>query len=208
MKKTLITLCLLLTATWSQATLSITTTLPVAITDGSPVGIVSQGTVSGLGAGHVVSSITVGLNVTGGFDGNLYAYLVHDGTVVTLLNHIGSTAPFGSLASGFGNGTDNSFLLSAVTGSDLYGTAGNGTAGQALTGTFQVAGLSGFTGSTANGQWTLFFADTVRGGGTSTLQSWTLNITAVVPEPVTLALVTFAAMLLALTALKWVWRAK
>jgi subtilisin-like proprotein convertase family protein len=207
MKKTLITLCLLLTASWSQATLFRFPTsgnLGLAITDGNPVGVTSVGTVSGLAP--VISSITVGLNITGGFNGNLYAYLVHDGTVVTLLNHIG-TGTFGSMASGFGNGADNSFLLTTGAGSDLYGAAGNGTAGQALTGTFQVAGLSGFTGSTANGQWTLFFADTLRGGGTSTLNSWTLNITAV-PEPVTLALVTFVAMLLALAGLKWTWRTK
>ena len=207
MKKTLIILCLMLTASWSQATLfrfPTTGSLGLGITDGSPVGVVAQGTVSGLDP--FVTAITVGLNITGGFDGNLYAYLVApNGTVVTLLNHIG-TGTFGSLASGLGNGNDGSFLLTSGSGNNLT-TGANGTRGTALTGTFNLAGLSGFqTGTTtANGTWTLFFADTVRGGGTSTLNSWTLNITAV-PEPVVLALVTFAAMLLALTALKWAWR--
>ncbi len=204
MKKTLIIMSVVLLGRWAGATLSITTTLPAAITDGNVVGVYSQGTVSGLGTS--ITAITVGLNVTGGFDGNLYAYLVApNGTVVTLLNHIG-TGAFGSLASGFGNGTDNSFVL-GLTGSDLYSAAGNGVMGQSLTGTFAVGGLAGFSGVNPNGQWTLFFADTVSGGGTSWLQSWTLNITAV-PEPVTLALGTFGVMLVTLAGLKWAWRTK
>jgi subtilisin-like proprotein convertase family protein len=201
MKKLLLVLSLLLTAAWARATLTYTTPLPVSITDGSPIGVVSQGTVSGLDTS--ISSITVGFNITGGFNGNLYAYLVApNGEVVTLLNHIG-TGTFGSLASGF----DNGFLLSDTAGSSLSSTAANGTAGQQLTGTFLVGGLTGLYGDNPNGQWTLFFADTVAGGGTSVLNSWTLNITAV-PEPVVLALAVFAAMLLALTALKWTWGAK
>ncbi len=204
MKKSLIIIMLLLlTASWAGATLTVTPN--VAITDGSVVGVTSQGTVSGVG--DVLTSITVGLNVTGGFDGNLYAYLVApNGTVVTLLNHIG-TGAFGSWASGFGDGTDNSFVLQSGTAPNGVISTANGTLGQALTGTFQVAGLSAFNGVNANGQWTLFFADTVTGGGTSWLQSWTLNITAV-PEPVTLALGLFVAMVVALTGLKWAWRTK
>ncbi len=202
MKKTLTILCLLLTAGWASATLfrfPTTGSLGLDITDGSPIGVYNQGTVSG--EGTVVTAITVGFNITGGFDGNLYAYLVApNGEVVTLLNHIG-TGTFGSLASGF----DSSFLLSGTSGEDLSSPTANGTPGQQLTGTFLVSGLTRFNGDNPNGTWTLFFADTVAGGGTSVLNSWTLNITAV-PEPVALALAVFAAMLLALAALKWAWR--
>ena len=45
-------------------------------------------------------------------------------------------------------------------------------------------------GSVADGTWTLFFADDASGGGTSTLNSWSLGITAV-PEPVNVALAFF-----------------
>jgi subtilisin-like proprotein convertase family protein len=163
------------------------------------VGVAVQGTVSGVGT--VLTSITVGFNITGGFDGNLYAYLVApNGTVVTLLNHIGTG--LGSLAAGF----DNGFSL-ATTGANLYSASANGTVGQQLTGTFQVAGLSALDGINANGTWTLFFADTVTGGGNATLNGWSLNITAV-PEPVGLALGGFVAMLLALAGLKWAWGTK
>jgi subtilisin-like proprotein convertase family protein len=197
MKTAMLIVTLVLTASLAQATLTYDTTLPVTIVDGNVVGVAVQGTVSGVGT--VLTSITVGFNITGGFDGNLYAYLVApNGTVVTLLNHIGTG--LGSLAAGFGNG----FSL-ATTGADLYSTAANGTVGQQLTGTFQVTDLSAFNGINANGTWTLFFADTVTGGGNATLNSWTLNITAV-PEPVTMALGGFGAMLLALAGVKWAWR--
>lgn len=55
----------------------------------------------------------------------------------------------------------------------------------------------------------MFFAD-LSPGATSTLTGFNVNLTtlAAVPEPVTLALVTFAAMLLALTVLKWAWQMK
>jgi hypothetical protein len=45
----------------------------------------------------------------------------------------------------------------------------------------RTAMLSSFNGLNGNGSWTLFVAD-LSAGETSTLQSWTLNITAV-PEP-------------------------
>ena len=79
--------------------------------------------------------------------------------------------------------------------------------GVAVTGTYNAAGTLGtFNNSSANGKWELFFADMMKGGGTSTLNSWSLNIT-VVPEPVTLALGLFAAMLLALAGVRHFWRA-
>jgi hypothetical protein len=54
--------------------------------------------------------------------------------------------------------------------------------------------LSSFTGLDPNGTWTLFVADQSP-GATSTLQSWTLTITAV-PEPGTVLLGGISMLLL------------
>jgi hypothetical protein len=113
-----------------------------------------------------------------------------------LLNQPGS-APFGADGSGMN-------ITLTDTASQNYGSIQNAGDGY-LTGTFNATGtLSTFNGSQANGTWTLFFADMNSGGGTSTLNSWSLNITAV-PEPVTIALSTFGMMMLALAGLKWTW---
>ena len=63
-----------------------------------------------------------------------------------------------------------------------------------------------FDGKNPTGAWTLFFADSVPGDQT-TVNGWSLNITAV-PEPVTLALGLFVAMLLSLSGLRWAWQTK
>jgi subtilisin-like proprotein convertase family protein len=155
---------------------------------GNPVGITFSGTVSDVPAGLDVSSLTVTLNVSGGVDGNLYAYLVApNGTAVTLLDRPGTGPgnPFGGLGSGL------SVTLS--DGSPGIQTASE-TPGQVLSGTFGAAGtLGSMGGSVADGSWKLFFADEVNGGGTSTLTSWTLDIEAV-PEPVNVALGIFAGL--------------
>ena len=68
------------------------------------------------------------------------------------------------------------------------------TSSSVLSGSYNAEGsLAGYNGSAANGTWELFFADDVNGGGTSTLTSWSLSITAV-PEPVNTALGIFGAM--------------
>ena len=60
-----------------------------------------------------------------------------------------------------------------------------------MTGSYNAAGsLVNFNGSQADGNWTLFFADLANGGGTSLVEGWSLNITAV-PEPVNLSLAIF-----------------
>ena len=221
MKRILIVLAMVLTATWAQATLTQTQSFSGgAIADGNPLGTVFSGTYSQTGFNSPVLNATVGLDITGGYNGDLYAYLVApNGTVVVLLNQPG-TGAFGSAASGFGDvdgatvsgtgpHTANSFVLTSTSTDPLIQSA-NGTAYQTLTGSYQAAGnLNDFvtSGATANGTWTLFFADLNQGGGTSYLNSWTLNL-KVVPEPVLLALITFLAMLLALAGLKWAWQSK
>ena len=208
--RTILVILLMLTSRWAEATLTSSQTFTPAngtITDGNPVGVVFSGTFSQPGFNSAVTGVSIGLNISGGYNGDLYAYLVApNGTVVLLLNQPG-TGAFGSAAAGFGNGTANSFELTS-SGSSIQGV--DGTAYQTLTGSFQAAGsLNSFvtSGATANGTWTLFFADLNAGGGTSYLNNWTLNLT-VVPEPVLLALITFLAMLLALAGLKWAWQSR
>ena len=199
----------LLTTAWAQATLYTETLsgLSQTITDGSAfVGSSSQ-VVSDTGGG-TVAGVTVGLNISGGYNGDLYVYLVApDGvTTVTLLNRPGS-APFYAAGAGFGNGSVNSFVLDSGNGNPSIQTAVE-TSGVAMTGNFSASGsLANMNGSASDGTWTLYFADLSAGGGTgpSVLNGWTLNLT-VVPEPVTLALVVFLVMLLALAGLKWAWK--
>jgi hypothetical protein len=129
-----------------------------------------------------ITGLTVGLNMSGGYNGDLYAYLVApNGTLVVLLNQPG-TSVFGAPGSGF----SNFYLNDAATDGNTQ--TANETAGVQFSGTYQAAGnLVDFNGGGANGTWTLYFADRSNGGGTSTLNGWSLDIEAV-PEPVNLAL--------------------
>ncbi len=149
------------------------------IPDGSPLGATFGGTVSDL-SGEKVGSLTVSLNISGGYNGNLYAYLVApNGTMVQLMNMPGvsSSTPFGNAGAGM-NITLQDGATAITAGSNLSG------------GTYAAAGsLLNFSGSTANGTWELYFADEVNGGGSgpSVLNSWSLDIEPV-PEPVNTAL--------------------
>ena len=215
--KTILTAVLLLAAYWAEATLVDTQSFSGgSIPDGSPVGTVFTGTFGNAGSGDKVLGITVNLTVTGGNNGSLYAYLVApNGTLVLLLDRPGVAAtgnPMGYAGSGFGSGsgTSSTFTLSdniagGATYSSIQTTAE--TPGAQVTGTFNAAGTLGtFNNSSANGNWELFFADLTKGGGASTVTGWSLNLT-VVPEPVTLALGLFVAMLLTLAGLRRFWRA-
>ena len=53
--------------------------------------------------------------------------------------------------------------------------------------------FSSYNSIDPNGTWTLFFSDVSGGGGTATLNSWSLDITAV-PEPVNVALEVFGGL--------------
>jgi len=188
----------------AAATIVNSGTLDTAITDGSPVGITSSLDVSGSG---LIGDVSVHLNITGGYNGDLYGYLVlqsADSTTTTaiLLNRVGrgesgvssfgySTVGFGSITLGT-SGTDI-HTVQTPTGAVTYSADGrtvnpNGD----FSGATRTAGLDGFTGINANGTWTLFLAD-MSSGGQSTLVSWGLDIT-VVPEPVTWALIVFGSL--------------
>lgn len=149
------------------------------IADGNPIGQTFAGSFNQAPSGNTVSSLTVSLNISGGYNGDLYAYLVSpDGTMVVLMNQPGvSVNGFGASGAGMN-----------ITLADGYTSIQTVTSGGVLTGNYGAAGtLADFGGSSANGTWELYFADLSNGGGTSTLNSWALNITAV-PEPVNIAM--------------------
>jgi len=157
-----------------------------AIPDGNPVGVSFSETISDIPAGSTVGGLAVDLTVSGGYNGNLYAYLVApNGTLVMLLNQPGVTGvnPFGYAGSGL------NVTLSDTAAGSIQTTPE--TAGSVFSGTYQAAGtLGNINGSAADGTWTLYFADMVPGGGQATLNGWSLDITAV-PEPVNVALAIF-----------------
>ena len=201
MKTILIAVIMLVAASWAEATLVDTQSFTGgSIPVGSPVGTVFTGDYTAAATGNQVLGITVNLSVSGGYNGNLYAYLVApNGTMVVLLNRPGATGnSMGYAGSGF-----NGITLSDAGTQNIQTTWE--TPGAQVTGTYNAAGgssaLNAFNGSSANGNWELFFADMVKGGGTSTVTGWSLNIT-VVPEPVPLALGLFAAMLLVLAGVR------
>ena len=149
-----------------------------------------------------ISNVTVDLNIAGGYNGDLYAYLSHGSGFSVLLNRIGSTAvnPGGSAVSGMN-----------VEFSDSYGTDIHTASNNPLTGHFapdgrnvspfgalntdpRTAMLSSFDGLNVNGGWTLFVAD-VSPLGVSTLDGWTVNVTTTVPEPGSAALLGVAMVL-------------
>ncbi len=150
-----------------------------------------------------VDKVTVSIETAGGWTGDLYAYLFHEGTSVVLLNRIAKTAgtPAGSSASSM------TIVLDDAASTDIHDV---GAATTAITGTFQPDGretdpavtldtdprtalFNSFIGIDANGDWTLFDADQAA-GGTATFESWTLDLT-VVPEPDTFLLLGLAGLL-------------
>lgn len=176
-------------------------TLNVAVPDGNPVGITAVTSVPVLPGN--VSNVSVNLDITGGFNGDLYAYLAGPvGQFAVLLNRTGVTAgnSFGYSDAGFNITLDQSGanihsyqLTLNPGGGQLTGTwAADGrnidpqSAAAAFDSASTAANLSVFNNIVPNGTWTLFLAD-LSGGGQSTLVSWGLTISTV-PEPQTWAM--------------------
>jgi subtilisin-like proprotein convertase family protein len=185
-----------------------------AIPDANANGLSLFQTVS-VGDG-LLSDLKVTLNLSGGYNGDLYAYLVAPGGGFSvLLNRVGigySANPFGYSDAGF-----NVTLSDAAANGSIHTYQSVlTTGGAALTGTWQPDGLNldprssasafqsagqtamltSLTGGSANGTWTLFLAD-LSAGSQATLVSWGLDLT-LVPEPQALS---FAA--LAILAAAW-----
>jgi subtilisin-like proprotein convertase family protein len=195
--KRLLLLCLLCqlgtasAVTWSS-TYGVGTTIP----DNDSVGVSDTRTVSGSGISGI-EIVTVTLEFSGGWNGDLYAYVQHDSGFSVLLNRPGRTlaAPDGSSTSGLNIVFDDTAPTEIHTAIPMIGGL--------VIGTFQPDGritdplvvlntdprpatLASFNTLSADGGWTLFVADQSP-GNTSTLQSWTLTITGI-PEPGTVAL--------------------
>ena len=182
-------------------TYNFTQTVNTVILDENPNGLNSVIHVNGT-AGFI-QTFNVTLDITGGFNGDLYAYLAGPtGSFVVLLNRvgIGGSDYFGYDDTGF------NITLSSAASINLHnyrsGSYALNGSGQ-LTGTWAADGrnldpqslpsmfditlpttsLNSVVGTRANGDWTLFVAD-LSGGYQSTLVSWGLTIVTV-PEPST-----------------------
>lgn len=173
----------------------------LTVPDADVVGVASTINVSGSSILDI-TSVQVSLSLSGGFNGDYFAYLVHTlpgggaGGFVTLLNRTGVT---GSDPVGYGDAGFNVTFASAGNDIHLYQAFTN-PGGAPLTGTWAPDGrsaspfsvtdlsprdtsLTSFNGTSANGTWTLFVAD-VAGGDQGQFVSWSLQIVGV-PEPAT-----------------------
>lgn len=184
----------------------------------NPQGLQDSQTVSVSGTWQV-TDVRVSVNISGGYNGDLYGYLRHDDGVkpvgfIVLLNRPGySGTGYGYGNSGFGladggtpfvfsdGGSYSGGVENYQSGSPQYNTA----SGQ-LTGTWKpdagsVSFATRFSGLDPNGTWTLFFQDLAT-GDQSTLVNWGLQIEAV-PEPVNVALGLFGVVFAGATAIRW-----
>lgn len=179
-----------------------TFTLNQVIPDANATGISLGTNLTGM-AGSI-SKVTVGLDITGGFNGDLYAYLTGpNGGFAVLLNRTGVTTgnSSGYFDQGFNVTLDDSasynsihsyqsFSYTLIGGqlTSIWATDGENV--DPLGSSVGVAGptatLLSLNGTNPNGNWTFFAAD-LSGGGSAILNNITLSITTV-PEPQSWAL--------------------
>ena len=138
--------------------------------------------VSTMPAGTFVG-LSVDLQLTGGWNGDLYAYLVHSTGFSVLLDRVGVGV---SGVSAFGYGDAGMNVNLAATGTSIHQYGGNSTFSSTPTGSWMTDNTSGslasFLSTSPNGTWSLFIAD-LSGGGVTTVQSWGLQMDIVaVPE--------------------------
>jgi hypothetical protein len=193
-----------------------------AIPAGSLNGWSDTETVSGFSQN--IADVSVSVNLTGSagaYNGDLYAYITHvsangsETEMAVLLNRIGvgtSTASGGNGGNAFGNSASGiNVTFSSSSSTDIH-VAGNGILvnggtyapdGRAISPLSPAANfntppsvnaLTTFTGMDPNGNWTLFIANTVSGGGNFSVVSWGITMD-VVPEPVNVALGIFGVCL-------------
>lgn len=155
----------------------------------------------------MVESVSFQMVINGGWNGDLYAYLIHDGGFVVLLNRPGRSLanPDGAGSSGmtvdFSDTAAQDIHVALPFGgtpSGSYQPDGRATDPLLVLDTdARTSYLSVFNGHSAGGQWTLFLADQ-SAGEVSTLQSWTLSLT-VVPEPSGAILMAMSVVVIALS---------
>jgi subtilisin-like proprotein convertase family protein len=175
---------------------SFTNSTSAVVPDANPNGVFSTIDVSAISG--TLGNLTLSLNISGGYNGDLYAYLSGDnGGFSVLLNRVGRTI---SNPTGYGDpGMNIVFSDSGASDVHLYGDNG----GTPLTGTWQpdarntnpqltldtdprTAFLSSFDNRNPNGTYTLFLADFAN-ESQSTLVSWSIDLD-VVPEPTSASL--------------------
>ncbi|MEY2410374.1 MAG: hypothetical protein QOF48_3044, partial [Verrucomicrobiota bacterium] len=154
-----------------------------------------------------VTDVNVRLNISGGYNGDLYAYLVHESGYSVLLNRVGRRAadPLGYSDTGFNLTIDDQASNGDVHAYRLqqFGNQTTPLAG-ALTNSWAPDGrstdpavvldtdartemLSSFNGLNPNGDWTLFIAD-LGVLDTATLVSWSLDLCGLPPIPPSITL--------------------
>ena len=131
----------------------------------------------------VFTGLSVNLQLSGGWNGDLYAYLVHSSGFSVLLDRVGTGV---SGVSSFGYGDAGMNVNLASTGTSIHQYGGNNTFSSTPTGSWMTDNTSGslasFLSTSPNGTWSLFIAD-LSGGSVSTVQSWGLQMDIVaVPE--------------------------
>lgn len=158
------------------------------IADGNPT-LVAINSMDLSGFNSTVSAITVTINLSGGCNNGLVAYLVApNSTRVYLMNQPGVGAdPFGIGATGAG------MNITLQDGTAANGNIQNETSSGALSGTYNAAESLSWFGGAGAGVWTLYFVDTIAGGGDANLNGWSLNINPV-PEPINMALAILGAV--------------
>jgi subtilisin-like proprotein convertase family protein len=178
-------------------------------------GVIPDGNVAGwsdtrqisISGDDTILDVNVRLELSGGYNGDLYGYLVHGSGFAVLLNRVGRTS-----GNSFGYGdagmavrfddqateTTDIHLYQTVSGYNISGFNSWRPDGRNVNPATVVdtdsrgALLGSFNNLAASGSWTLFLAD-MSSGEQSTVVSWGLDI-EVVPEPVNVALGLFGGM--------------
>jgi subtilisin-like proprotein convertase family protein len=175
------------------------------VPDGNTSGVALTTNLTGMVG--IITNLTLSLNISGGYNGDLYAYIRGpNGGFAILLNRpgVGNGDAFGYGDTGFNITFDDSSSFNNLHFYQDFSYSLNGS--NALNGTWSSDGraidplsnpsvfstnvpsafLDSFDGTDPNGTWTLFLAD-LSNGGESTVAGWSLDITTV-PEPSTCSL--------------------
>ncbi len=195
--KLLLLLLAMLAASPGQAeTQTFTEFVNTVVPDNSPIGVAS--TLSVTSSITRITDVNVTLTLSNGWNGDLYAYLVHDTGFAVLLNRTGRTAanPVGYGDRGLSvtfddqatNGDIHAYRLRlsgnpeiALDGPLTNFWAPDGRAADpalVLDTDARTELLSSFNGLPAAGTWTLFVMD-AEPGNESTLANWTLEVAGI-----------------------------